>query len=138
MPLSVLALPTAAAFLLLASGSSAAPSARGTKTGPSSALAREGAPRTALVAGFVAALVLLATVTWLDWRHSNRVQLTLAWVARTVEVQALLYRLLAVAEDIETGASGGGGARSNALQPARGARIAVRAASDGFRAPKWA
>ncbi len=106
MPFGVMAVPTAVALLLLAAGSLAArlepvPSPGLPSPGPDPAT-----PRSSLVAGFVAALVLIATVTWLDWRESNRLQETLAWVARTYDVQARLNRTLALVEEIEAGARG--------------------------------
>jgi signal transduction histidine kinase len=62
--------------------------------------------RRLLIAGVVAALGLLAAVTWLDWRQSQRVQATMVWVARSHEVQARLNRLLVLVEEIETGGRG--------------------------------
>lgn len=72
-------------------------------TGPSGTFARQETPRTVLVAGFVAALALLATMAWLDWRHSARMQETAAWVVHSYQVQADRNLLLALVLEIEIG-----------------------------------
>jgi len=67
---------------------------------------RRSASRRLLLAGFVAALGLLAVLAWRDWREDNRVQETMGWVAHTSAVRRDLAEFLSLVQDVETSVRG--------------------------------
>jgi len=62
-------------------------------------------PRSLLLAFWVA-LVLIVGVAWFEWRHTENMRETAAWVTRTHEVQAEINRLGLLVNDIESSERG--------------------------------
>jgi len=62
-------------------------------------------PRSLLLAFWVA-LMLLAGVAWFEWRHTEEMRETAAWVTRTHEVQAKINKLGFFVNDIESSERG--------------------------------
>lgn len=62
-------------------------------------------PRSLLLAFWVA-LMLLVSVAWFEWQHTENMRQTTAWVTRTHEVQAEINRLGLLVNDIESSERG--------------------------------
>jgi len=59
-----------------------------------------------LLAGLLLALVLLASVTWMEWRQFDRVERASIQLTNTHDVLTRLGRVLSLVQDIEPGAGG--------------------------------